>query len=250
LQLNYGYCKKNLFLHSIKILKENMSQEIIDEPIVDVEQALTKTELYIEQNKKSLIIITATIVVLVGGYFAYKYWYVAGEETIARGKMFKAEQYFANDSLDKAINGDGNAPGFIEIADEYGVTPSGNLAHYYLGISYLKKGQYEEAIAQLKEFDSADQIVGPEATGAIGDANMELGNTDEAITYYLKAAEQNVNNFSSPVFLKKAAMANEDKGNYADAVKIYERIKNEFSETADGKDMEKYISRAKTLGNL
>jgi hypothetical protein len=50
--------------------------------------------------------------------------------------------------------------------------------------------------------------------------------------------------------LKKAAMANEDKGNYADAVKLYERIKNEFAETTDGKDIEKYISRAKASGNL
>lgn len=227
-----------------------MSKEIIDEPVVDVEQALSKTELYIEQNKKSLAIIVGTIVVLVGGYFAYKYWYVAGEETRARAEMFRAEDYFGKDSLDKAINGDGLALGFTQIADEFGITPSGNLAHYYLGICYLKKGQYEEAIEQLKEFDSADQIVGPQATAAIGDANMELGKVEEAITYYLKAAEQSVNNFSSPVFLKKAAMANEDKGNYADAVKLYERIKNEFSETADAKDMEKYISRAKTLGNL
>lgn len=227
-----------------------MAKETLDEPIVDVEQALTKTELYIEQNKNNLITIVAVIAVVVGGYFAYKYWYVAGEETKARAEMFKAEHYFEQDSLDKAINGDGVALGFTQIVDEFGSTPSGNLAHYYLGMSYLKKGQFEQAIEELEAFDGKDQIVGPQATGAIGDAHLELGKADEAISYYLKAAEQNVNNFTTPIFLKKAAMANEDKGSYADAVKLYERIKTEFNETAEAKDIEKYISHAKTLGNL
>jgi tetratricopeptide (TPR) repeat protein len=234
-----------------KELIQIMSKEIKDEPIVDVEQAFSKTELFIENNKKSLSIIVSAIVILVGGYFAYKYWYVAGEEAKAQTEMFRAEQFFEKDSLDKAINGDGSmATGVADIAEHYSITPSGNLAEYYLGISYLKKGQYEEAIEHLKAFDGKDQIVAPIATGAIGDANMELGNTEEAIIYYLKAAEQNNNNFTTPIYLKKAGMANEDKGNYADAVKIYERIKNEFSETMEGKEMDKYIAHAKTLGNI
>jgi tetratricopeptide (TPR) repeat protein len=227
-----------------------MSEQITDEPIINVEEAFSKTELYIEQNKKSLSIIALVVVALVGGYFAYKYWYVAGEETKARSEMFKAEAYFEKDSLDKAINGDGNAIGFSQIVDEYSITPSGNLAEYYLGICYLKKGQYEEAIQHLEDFDSKDQIVAPIATGAIGDAKLELGNVDEAITYYIKAAEQSSNKFTTPIYLKKAALANEDKGSYADAVKLYERIKNEYSETAEGREIEKYIAHAKALGNL
>jgi len=153
--------------------------------------------------------------------------------------------------LDLAMNGDkSGSKGFIDIADEYSITPSGNLAEYYLGICYLKKGQFEDAIKHLEEFDGKDQMVGPLATAAIGDANMELGKVDEAITYYLKAAEQNNNNFDTPICLKKAALAYEDKQNYADAIKLYERIKNEFAETVEGKEMDKYISRAKVLGNL
>jgi len=229
-----------------------MSKQVItDEPIVDVEQAFSRTELFIENNKKSLSIIAGAIIVLVGGYFAYKFWYVAGEEAKAQTEMFRAEQFFEKDSLDKAMNGDGNMViGFRQIADDYSITPSGNLAEYYLGMCYLKKGQFEEAITHLESFNGKDQIVAPIATGAIGDANMELGKTEEAITFYLKAAEQNNNNFTTPIYLKKAGMANESKGNYADAVKIYERIKNEFSETMEGKEMDKYIARAKTLGNI
>lgn len=228
-----------------------MAKDIKDEPIVDVEQAFGKTEMYIEQNKKALGVIFVAIVVMVGGYFAYKFWYVAGEETKARTDMFMAEDYFGKDSIDFAMNGDGKGSiGFIEIAENYGITPSGNLAEYYLGMCYLKKGQYEEAIAHLEEFDGNDQIVAPLATAGIGDANMELGKIDEAITFYLKAAEQNNNLFDSPICLKKAGLAYEEKQNYADAIKIYERIKNEYAETMEGREMDKFIARAKVLGNL
>jgi tetratricopeptide (TPR) repeat protein len=227
-----------------------MAQEIKDQPIVDVEHAFSKTELYLEQNKKSLLIIGGVIVALIGGYLAYKFWYVSGEEEMARKDMFRAESYFAMDSLNQAINGDSVAQGFSTVADEYGVTASGNLAQYYMGISLLRKGQFEEAITHLEEFESKDQIVSSIAVGAIGDCKMELGQTDEAITYYLKAAEQNKNKFTTPIYLKKAAMANEEKNNYADAVKLYERIQSEYAETAEGREMDKYIARAKTLGNL
>jgi len=242
--------KKLIFaIHSKKYI---MAEQITDEPILNVEEAFSKTELYIENNKKSLSIIALAVVALIGGYFAYKYWYVAGEEASARREMFRAEAFFEKDSLDKAINGDPatNSLGFEQIADDYGITPSGNLAEYYLGICYLKKGQYEQAIEHLEDFNSKDQVVAPIATGAIGDAKLELGQIDEAITYYLKAAEQSNNKFTTPIYLKKAALANEDRGNYADAVKLYERIKNEFNETQEGRDIEKYIARAKALGNL
>jgi tetratricopeptide (TPR) repeat protein len=227
-----------------------MAQNQQDDLIVDVEEVLGKSELYFEKNKQKIITIAVALAVLVGGFIGYKYVYVAGEETTASSEMFKAEAYFAKDSIDKAINGDGVAMGFAQIAEDYSVTPSGNLAQYYLGISYLKKGKYEDAITHLEEFNSKDQIVAPQATGAIGDANLELGKVDEAITFYLKAADQNTNKFTTPIFLKKAAIANEGKGNYADAVKLYERIKNEFPETIEGAEMDKYIGRAKALGNL
>lgn len=215
-----------------------------NEPVVDVEQAFSKTEQYIEQNKKSLTVIIGAIVVLVGGYFAYKYWYVTGEEKQAQAEMYKAELFYEQDSLDKAI------AGFTEVVDNYGITPSGNLAEYYLGMSLLKKGDFENAIEHLSEFKSNDQIVGPLATGAIGDAYMELGNTEEAISYYLKAADQSKNNFTSPVFLKKAGMAYENAGKHEDAVRVYEQIKSNYPETTEGREIEKYIARAKVAGKL
>jgi predicted negative regulator of RcsB-dependent stress response len=214
-----------------------------------VENSYSKVEMYIEENQKSLAIIVGVIVAIIAGYFAFKKLYLAPKEAEAAADMYQAEQYFAKDSLTKAIKGDGVNMGFESVIDEYSFTKSANLAHYYLGVAYLKQGKLEDAITQLKEFDSNDEILGPIATGAIGDANMELNKADEAIDFYLKAANKKKNKFTSPIYLMKAALAYEEKKEYPNALKIYETIKSDYAETNEGRNADKYIARAKLMVN-
>ena len=224
-----------------------MATEQKEEMLVDMQQAYSKTEKYIEENKKSLTIILGGILLVIGGYFAWDRLYVQPQEDEAVASMFYAQQYFEADSLNKAIKGDGQHNGFLAIADEYSVTKSANLAHYYLGVCYLRTGKFEDAITELKQFDSENPILAPVATGAMGDANMELGKTEEAISLYLKAAKIGDNKFTTPIYLMKAAGAYEDSKNYENAIKIYEQIKTDYPNTTEGRDIEKYIARASTL---
>lgn len=218
-----------------------------DDKIVAVENALSKSEQFIEKNKNLLFYIILGIIVVVGGIFAYKKFILGPKEIEAQSVMFAAQQYFEKDSIDLAMNGDGTNPGFIEIEESYGSTKQGNLARYYLGICYLKKGEFETAIDYLEDFKSDDQIVGPMAVGAIGDAYMELGETDKAIEYYLKAAKKKINDFTSPIFLQKAAWAYEILGQYDKALELYEKIQKEHFKSFEARDVEKYIARAKML---
>ncbi|MFI5164872.1 MAG: tol-pal system YbgF family protein [Bacteroidia bacterium] len=221
-----------------------------DEPVVDVQETISKAERYIEENKKSLSIIGGAIVVLVGGYFAWTKLYIAPLEEEAQNQMFMAEKYFEKDSLNKAINGDGQFYGFKDIISNYGLTSSGNLAHMYLGLCYLNKGQFEDAISELKEYDGSDEMLAPISIGAIGDAYSELGKSDDAVEQYLKAAKEKKNNFTTPIYLMKAATLYEIQGKYQDAVKIYQQLKTDYPESREGRDVEKYISRAKAKGGI
>lgn len=210
-----------------------------------VENALTRTEKYIEENQKSLSIIILAIVIFVGGYIGYKRLYLAPANMEAHAAMYVAEQYFETDSFQLALMGDGANFGMLDIIDEYGVTSAANLAHYYAGVCYLKMGQFEDAIEHLKDFDTDDIMVASVALGDIGDCYTELGDYNKALTYYLKAGQRKKNAFTSPIYLKKAGIICEEMEDYEKALEIYQTIQNEYPESDIGKEMTKYIAAVK-----
>ncbi len=214
-----------------------------EEPIEGVENLLSKTENYIEENQKSLTIIVTAIILVVLGYLGYSNLYVAPMEEEARSQIFMAERYFEQDSFDLALYGDGNFLGFVDIINDYSVTSTANLSRYYAGISYLRMGEFDNAIEYLTQFDSRDQMVSPVALGAIGDAYVELGNLENAATFYSKAARRRANNFISPIFLMKAGGVYEELGKYKRALEAYETIKDKYPDTTEGSQVEKYIVR-------
>lgn len=221
--------------------------EKTQEGIVKVEEALSRTEHYIEKYQNLILIIIGVIVVLILGYFGFKRLFIQPREEEAQVQMFMAEKYFGIDSLNMALNGDGMYPGFLEIIDDYGMTKSANLAKYYTGIIYLKKGDFNNAIDYLEGYKGRDQIVRPMAKGALGDAYMELNKPGEAIDYYLEAAEADDNEFTAPLFYLKAGWTYEKLGKYSKALEIYEKIKNDFPKSQEAREIDKYIARAKGM---
>ncbi|TXC76172.1 YfgM family protein [Luteibaculum oceani] len=224
-----------------------MSDNKPEEKIVDVDKVYSQSEDFFEKNKKQITLVGGVLVAILGIFLAYKNLYQKPRIEEAKELMWKAEYYFEIDSLDKAIQGDGTNFGFEYIASEYSGTPSGNLAHYYLGISYLKKSQFEMAIDHLKAADLDDKIVGAIAKGGIGDAYVELGVFDKALDYYSKAISHSDNSFSAPLYLMKKATLLEEMGQFDKALKAYEQIKSKYPESAEAQDIDKYIARASSF---
>jgi tetratricopeptide (TPR) repeat protein len=224
----------------------NKDNKTVEESRLEaVEVTLSKTEQYIEDNKKSLSIIIGVIILIVGGYLGFQRFVVEPQEKEAAEQIFMAEHFFETDSFNLVLNGTGEYLGVLEIADEYSITKAGNLANYYAGMSYLHLGQFEEAIEYLKQFNSDDEIVMTMAIAGIGDANMELGNVDDAISYYVKATERKPNKFVTPMMLMKLGLAYESQKEYAKALEAYETIQKEYSKSNEGRNIRKYIARAK-----
>ncbi|MBK8874169.1 MAG: tetratricopeptide repeat protein [Bacteroidetes bacterium] len=214
---------------------------------IEINETINKAEGYISENKKSISIIVGAVLVVILGYFGYTNLIVKPQEENAIREMFMAERYFQMDSVNLAINGDGQFMGFQEIIDNYGSSSSANRAHYYLGMCYMKKGEWDNAIEYLSGYDAEDDVTGALALGAIGDANLEKGNNDEALSYYMKAVDWDKNQFTSAIFLLKAATVKELQNDYKGATDLDERIKKDYPQSTEARDVDRYIARATQL---
>ncbi|MEP2023337.1 MAG: tetratricopeptide repeat protein [Reichenbachiella sp.] len=226
---------------------ENHDHDLFENPEAIAEQ-LSRTEQFLEKNKTVVSVITGIIVVAIVGYMFSSY-YIKGQNDNAQRDMFQAVYYFEADSLGKALNGDGNNYGFLEIISEYGMTDAANMANYYAGATYLKLGDFENAVRYLSAFSASDYIIQARAYSLIGDAQMELGNYSEAADQYEKAADYNANKQFSPTYLVKAAIANEQAGNLSGAKENYQTIVNDFYGVAEYQESVKHVARLEGLAN-
>jgi len=223
-----------------------MSKEKTPKPVenlVEVEHALTTAERFFETNSKIITIIFGAAVVIALLFLATHRFYSLPREAKAKDQIFVAEQYFEKDSFNLAVNGDGNYPGFLDIIDNYGSTKAGKLARYYMGVSSLHLGKYQEAIDYLEDFKTDDLLLAPVTKGAIGDAYSELGNKEKAVKLYMEAAQLNPNAFTSPVYYLKAGNIYETLGSKDKALEAYKIIKDKYAESNEGRTIDKYIAR-------
>ena len=215
---------------------------------VDFSEVQVKGRNWLDDNQNLLIGIVSALLVIGALIFAYRKFIQEPQHAEAATMMWRAQQMFEMDSFQVALSGRGsNMMGFVDIADSYSGTPSGNLARYYAGVSYLQLGQYQAAIDNLEDFDADGDLLPASKAGAIGDAYAQLGNMDSAENYYKQAVDKAGDNvLLAPYYLKKLGMFREHQGNVAAANELYTRIRNEFPQSAEADDIDKFIARTAT----
>jgi len=224
-----------------------MSKKITDESgfeIIEKPEALAgqinKAEVFFLKNRKVLAGIGGAILVAVVAFAGYRF-YIDGQEGTAQNALSSVVYDFEADSLSKALNGSGGNEGLLSIADSYKGTDAANLANFYAGVALLKQGKYDDAISHLESFSSSDLLVHARAQSLIGDAYLEKNQAGEAITYYKKAADYDKNEYFTPVYLMKLALAQEKANQAADAVASYKRVIEEFPLSSEVVNAKKYM---------
>jgi TolA-binding protein len=224
--------------------KKEETKDLLENPEV-IQEKLVTVESWFEQNPKIALGIAAAVLLVIGGFFGYRY-YINNQDSIAQKEMFQAIHYFEADSLNLALNGDGNNLGFLQIIEDYPRTDAGNLANYYAGVIYLKQGKFPLAIYHFEDFSSNDLLVQARAYSLMGDAYMELKDYENAAKFYSKAANYKPNKQFTPTYLMKAALAYEKLNQNQKAIEAYQTIIDKYWESSEIQNAKKFKARLET----
>ncbi|MCK4748335.1 MAG: tetratricopeptide repeat protein [Bacteroidales bacterium] len=221
-----------------------------DKGLEGIEQALTRSEQFIEDNQKVLTYVLGGLIVVLLVIIGGNRYYLKPLNEEASSEMFYAERFFEIDSFNLALNGYATYPGFLNIMDDYGITRSAKMARYYAGVCYHQLGDHNEALRYLGKFKTDDLLVGAAKFSTMGDAYVELGELEKAASTYKSGIEKYKNNYSSPIMLKKLGIVFEELGDLDQALEVYRSIESYYPESQEGREIKKYIGRVESKMTL
>lgn len=223
------------------------NEKVLNPEEETLDSAMGKTEAFFEENASKVMYTLLVLLVLAAAVFGYKK--LVSEPRIEKAAAMLSDAQYRFESttpdFELALNGDANGAGFLDVVDQYGSTPAGNLAKHYAGICYLRLGDLDKAAEYLAKYSSVRGIPGAvinaQNLGLQGDIAVDKGNYAAAVKFYDKAVAAADNNFTAPLYLRKAALALRADGKKAEAKARLERILNEYPMSSDAREADKLL---------
>lgn len=220
---------------SKKQVKEELEQDVLLE-------TFSKAQSFYDKNKNTVIGSAIAVIILIAGSVGY-YYYAEAQESEAQELMGQASQAYLQGNYEKALTGSDAdfTVGYKQIINNYGMTDAANLARYYAAVSTFKLGNYQEALKYIENYEVPAGImgVGPLSFHAV--IHTELGNHAEAAELYVKAAEWNVNDSTTPYNYLEAANAFHDAGNAEKAQQYAQKIIAEYNNSDQVTEAERLL---------
>ncbi len=203
-----------------------------EETIVNVDELYTQTEQFVDKNRKQLTLGLGAMSALVLAVIGYSTLVVAPKNQAAEEASFMAEHYFAKDSMDLAMLGDGLNAGLEEVLMDHAGTPAASRAAFELGIIHRDAARFEDAVASFEEAGFGDDVFGPLVEANLGDCLVELGDLAGAEGHFAAAASRAASGLAAkalaPMCSYKQALVLLELGNEDKARKVLQGISNDF----------------------
>ncbi len=184
----------------------------------------------------------AAVVVIILASIAWSFMQSARQQE-ALDAMTGAVAAYEAGSWQTALDGTGNSLGLLDIVDEYGGTDAGNLARFYAADAYFRMGNYEEALPLFRSYNRDGNIIGASATAGEAAILESQGENEDAAALYSRAATMYSSDATSPGYFMAAGRAFEAAGETASARRVYERVRDEYPNSQEARDIEFYLAR-------
>ena len=217
-----------------KITKEEERQQ-------NVAEAVSKTEQFFRKYSNLIYGCVIAVLVIALIVIAYNRFILQPKKAQAADQMAQAERWFEAGEYELSLTGDDNSLGFDDIISQYG-SKAGQAVYLYAGIAKYRTGAFEEALSLLKKYNGSDPILLGKAQACIGDTYVELGDLNNAVVWFEKAAKTTDNLFAAG-YLIKAGIASEELGNNAKALEFYKKVKDLYPNAPEAMEIDKYITR-------
>lgn len=213
-------------------MSKNLSkEELQSDPLIENVQ---KATAFFNENRTVILAVIIGVVVIVGSLVGYRF-YSSSQEGQAQELLAIAEGYYNEGDYARALNGDDFelTYGFLAISNEFSGTDAGNLANYYASVSSFKLGNIEDALAHFEDYNPPKGILGVGPISFYASILKANGSLEKAAETYVKAAEWNENESTTPYNLQRAAETYFEAGNIAEAEVLTNRILNVYSGSAE-----------------
>ena len=222
-----------------------MAEKNVKNNAQKTEDALSKSEAFFLKNKKAIIGGVIAVVAIIALWIIIDMFVITPNRVKGQEALAKGQTLFANDQMAQALQGDSTGfEGFLKLADEVS-GQNANLANLYNGLAYAQQGKWEEAVSYLEKFkDQGDLMISPAAEGALGNAYAHQNKLDEAVNHLKNAAKRADNNSLSPTFLIQAGEILESQGKKAEALELYQEVKDKYFNSMQYQNIDAYIERA------
>ena len=209
------------------------------------EATLNHGEALFLKYKNAIIGAVVALVVIIAGVILYKNYVSGPREQEASTVLAKGQELFQAQKYELALSGDSlGYVGFAKIASDYSSTDAGNLANLYAGLCCAQLDRWQEAAQYLEKFSTSDDMmISPSAEAALGNAYAHLEKLDDAVKHLKAAADKADNNTLSPSFLIQAGEILESQGKKAEALKLYQTVKEKYMQSMQYQYIDEYIQR-------
>jgi len=154
-------------------------------------------------------------------------------------EMYDAGQY------QTAVDGvpERNIKGLRAIVDDYGNSPTGDLARLYLANALYQLGRYDEALKAYDDFSPSGELLSVARLSGLGACEEAKGDDRKAAAQFEKAATQYPSDVDAAEYLNDAARDYGLAGEKEKAIELYRRIKKNYPTSAFARDADRFITQ-------